>query len=170
MVEVSLKLEGLKELESQLLALKGKTGQKALRSALNKASTPIVKAAKQAAPIAKGPRVKYSGKGKGRAAKIIEPGALKKSVRKSSGRIKAGLDKSLAALIKIRAGSEDAYYVHMVHGGTTSRATKKGANRGDVQPRPFLKQAFDGGYQSLLSEFKRILKQNIEKVSSKNAK
>jgi hypothetical protein len=58
---------------------------------------------------------------------------------------------------------------HLIEGGTKSRTTKKGQNRGAVKASPFFRPVWEQCRQKVASELNRQLADGIEKARSKAA-
>lgn len=93
MAVIDVRVDGLADLERQLLRLGAAVGAKVLRGALSDALKPMQKAAKDAVPE--------------------QTGRLKRSVRRSSR-----VDRRGKASAAVKMGGKKAFYAHMVEFGT----------------------------------------------------
>lgn len=124
-----VEIQGFAELQSQLKKLNDKVTKREMLKVLGQVANPTVKAAKSAAPQSKKEHL-ISGK---RARKIIQPGNLKKSIGKITG--KRGLGKQNAVLYvgpKSKGKKNDGWYGMFVNKGTV----KQTAN-------PFMDKAYN---------------------------
>lgn len=138
-------LEGFAELGKKLTALGTAAGGKALRNANLKASTPVLKQAKQNAPVGTVAHKTYKGR-------LVAPGFLSRSVKRKS---RLSKDKTTAYVL-IGVAPEAYYGVQFIEKGTKNLRRKAW-----LQPAIDVKKA---EYTRRLGQF---LKENIEKVARK---
>ncbi len=155
-MDLSVKIEGLQELEQQLRELGGNNGiagAKVLRSAMMSASLPMFRQIQRTAPISRGePRKRQSKRG---ATVEIRPGFLKHKIRRPSYINKTGHGNrniSGSGLVKVRIGGF-APYTHFVEYGTDYGPKHPFT----VAPQPFIRPAFDAHWRPLLQNFGTLL-------------
>lgn len=99
MINYSVTIEGLDELERDLVAMGTKMGTKVLKGALMAASKPLLEEMKATVPTSPPGRVRKvklrGGKKKGQEV-IIEPGFLKSRIKRTSRVNKSGVNKRFA--------------------------------------------------------------------------
>ena len=159
-MEMNIRVEGLQELERQLVKLGAEMGTKTLNQALMSASLPTMKRAKSEAP---GSIKKAISRVKHRSNRTLK---LSKVGRSAGGKQAAG--------VSIIVRKKKAPFAHMIHDGTKPRYTKgkgkkrpyKNAYRGQIKPNPFLKEAWKAeGEQKAINIFQNKLKQRIKKLT-----
>jgi len=136
-------ITGLRELEAQLVKLGAVTGGKVLRATAAQSVTPIVSKMRIMAPVGKKAHKTFKGR-------LVAPGFLKQSIRKSS-RLFRG-----TAIVKIGVLSEAFYGVQFVDPGTV---------KSDAQP--WFLSTFIRGRQTIESRFASIMRKKILKVANK---
>lgn len=151
-MKISVKVEGLKELDKALSELSEDMRGKALYEAIGRASAPMLKDAKAGAAIANEPHeMRY----KGQMVKV-QPGLLKSAIRRK--RLKKHHDKHTAAvMIYIGRGTKQKiypYYWHFIEFGT-----KK------MPATPFMRPAFERNRAAFVERFKQHLAKSIQKRS-----
>lgn len=179
-MKVSVKIEGLKELDEQFGKLQEDMRGRAIYQALNFATNPILKEAKNRAPASEHAYRRYmsSGQGEGKTTHtksgkkrrvatnrakrghgryvIQQAGLLKKSIRrqrltkKSRNRHRAAV--GIGVHLKGKTG-ETAFYWHMVERGTKN-----------MPAVPFLRPAFDHHKDEAVQRFKKKLGERIDKL------
>lgn len=145
---VKIEVEGLAELEQELLRLEKKVATKALRSALVRAARPVVKAARAKVPVDTGALQASIGtttrKGRGRrnfASALIGPKSRNKraiAIANAAGRKVKGI-----------------FWGHLVELGY-----------GRQRPQPFLRPALDENVTEVVATFAAAIKKNLERVGS----
>ncbi|OOS03265.1 phage protein, HK97 gp10 family [Moraxella cuniculi DSM 21768] len=180
-MKLSVKVEGLDELDKKLGNLRKDLRGKSLYNSLMVASTPMYKQAKRQAPASDAAYRRYMSSGQGEAtfrfskngkklkgkrqrAKrgegkfvIQQAGLLKKNIRR--GRLnKNSTNKNRAAIgigvnVSGKTGSS-AFYWHMVEYGTKYH-----------QAQPFLRPAFENNKEQAVERFKQQLDKNIKKAT-----
>lgn len=143
---------GKDECMSFLKGLDEKVNRKLLVASLRVASRPMVRMAKQLAPVAERKMVEYWGK-----RRTIQPGLLKRTVGTIIPKMKS--EKNAEILIGAKRprnrfkskgkqsdeNKDDPYFRHMVIRGTAGYTIKKGPRRGGFmpgqQPNPFIDKA-----------------------------
>ena len=159
-MEMNIRVEGLQELERQLVKLGAEMGHKQLKGALMNASLPAFKRAKN-----------------------LAPGSIKKAITRRSHRNARTLKRTIygrgvsgdsAAGISLAVISKKAPHAHLVHDGTDVRYTKgkgkkrpyKNAFRGTMKPNPFLIKAWNSeGNEKAIERFEKNLKKRIKKLT-----
>lgn len=147
MTAIEFKIEGLDELESRLERIGKKVGSKFLRQALSKAATPVVRAAKQKAPVDSGAlrqsigKSTQKGRGKNVASVAIGP-------KKGNARALALANSKRSKPIR------GIFYAHIVELGY-----------GRQPPQPFLRPALDETANTSVEIFGNDLKVKIESVT-----
>lgn len=160
-IQITTKIEGLDELEKQLLELGLEVGIKTLRSALMATAAPLRKEMKRLAPETptdEGPRMRRS---RSRGVVEIRPGFLKYRIRarsavRRSGRSSRYLSGNQVALVRVGAFTPYAGFVE--YGTSRTRA------------QPFIRPAAQNKRAELDSRFKTYLKKRIDKAIERNAK
>lgn len=126
-----VEIQGFTELNQKLKSLgNDKVKRREMLKVLGQVANPTVKAARNQAPQSKKPHL-ISGK---RTRKIIEPGNLKKSIGKITG--KRGLGKTNAVLYvgpRSKGRKNDGWYGAFVHGGTKHQQPNKFMDRAYAQ-------------------------------------
>lgn len=157
MANVTVEIEGLKELQAKLLELPQKVAKNALRSAVNAGASVIRKEAKQRAP-------QYTGKV---SAGHPPPGTLKRSViskyiRELSNNFQSTFFVTVRKGKKYRGQgkkgdkSQDAYYAYFVEYGTSKMTAK-----------PFLRPAFEAKKEEALQAMVSKLKERLDEEAAK---
>lgn len=153
---VSFEVRGLKELDEALKEIGNAASGKALFSSLMVAGLPIQKIAQSLAPKTdhayyrynKGGRKLGGGTVSAKSRKLVQPGTLRKSIRRK--RLKSDAGESGAQISISWRGI--AFYGDFYERGTSKMAAK-----------PFLRPAFDAKKDESLTIFKDKLAANIEK-------
>lgn len=151
-MKVSIKVEGLKELDKALGELDENLRGKALYQALTYASQPMLKEAKQRASLAQEPhQMEYKGQ-----MVQVQPGLLKSAIRRK--RIKRRFYRNGAAImIYVGRGTKQKIfprYWHFIEKGTVK-----------MQAVPFLRPAFDNNKDKAVERFKEKLGETINKYN-----
>lgn len=161
-MEVGLKVEGLDEVEKQLLKLGAEMGEKTLLGALMNAALPTFKRAKNAAPgsISKAvSRVKHRST---KTRKIAIKGIS------ANGKSAAG--------VSVIVRKKKAPHAHLVEHGTKQRQTKgkgnkkpyRNANRGRMKAQHFMQEAWESeGGQNAVDRFSKNIRQRIKRLTKK---
>lgn len=158
MIHASMEVEGLEELEQQLLALQNDAlAKKQVQAALMKASLPILKTVKARAPRAEAAYFRYyRGSARQRAAgnpqnsrKLFKPGTLRRNIVRK--RVKLARSVGVGIYVK-----NDGFYWRFIEYGTPKMAAK-----------PFLRNGFDNEAENSLGIFKQKLRENIQAVIEK---
>jgi len=160
-------IEGANALEATLSGMRDSVRRRIMRSSVNRALTIIAREIRKSVPKATTPghdmkRVKKSiGKRDYRSKRDEYAG---KTGLRVGNRI---LDKELGI-----TSSSVAPHAHWVPLGTNERRTKKGARRGKVTPRPFVRSAASRAEPMALEEmrqrFKKQFDKEVEKERRKN--
>lgn len=159
---MTVKIEGLAELDKLLKQLPAKIEGNIVRSGLNASARVIRDAARLKAPV--------------------EDGELKKSIRVSSK-----IDRKTGTITaRIVAGNNKAFYAHFIEYGTASYYTGTGKSvrrpykikgpvkisfgvfesidHPGVKPQPFMRPAFDENTDQALEAFKKQIVKRLEKL------
>lgn len=72
----------------------------------------------------------------------------------------------------------DTFWARFYEFGTVTRVTKKGTNRGKIEPKPFIEKSIDSSVPNALKYFSekfgermhKILKRNVKRINKKNSK
>jgi HK97 gp10 family phage protein len=159
-------LAGVRELTTQLNKLQGKTQVKALRSALFKATTPVVRQMKGKIPTADRAARTYKGR-------LVGPGFASRSIKRITGRKFLALGKlSIAIGVKREAW----YAINMLDQGPhtiTERRMSVGPRaRQTVQVKPYtlrrqpwLENTFRANRSQMLSAITQNLRTQIERIA-----
>lgn len=146
MTAIRFEIEGLAELEQQLLKVENKAGEKFLRQALSKAATPVVRAAKEKVPVDSGALRQSIGK------------STKKGRGKNVASVFVGPKKNARALALANERRSTAisgiFYAHIVELGY-----------GRQPPQPFLRPALEENANDAVNIFGRDMKVKIESVA-----
>lgn len=177
----SMEIYGLEELEAKLAEMDNDMAGKALYGALNFASSPMVKEAKQRAPATEQAYRRYMSSGQGEATytttllgkkrkgkskkakrgegkfEVQQPGTLRRSIRRQRLRKIREFNEGGAAVgifIKNKRSDLPPYYWYFVEYGTSK-----------MPAVPFLRPAFDNNVDLAVDRFKTKLAANIEKYT-----
>ena len=154
MPKVTVEVQGLKELEAQLVGLGDVVGaQKVLQSALTSASAPMLQAAKDKAPVAPGPYEKTLGKGNNRRRATFLPGFIRTTIRR-----RKLVEPGETAGVIITVGRLAWWAKFFEHGGPNN------------PKQPFMLPAFDEQAQPLLDSFSTLLQRRINAFIRKRNK
>ena len=151
-----VEITGFPELEKQLKRLSNdKIKKREMLKVLGQVANPTVKAARSQAPVSSKPHI-ISGK---RTRKVIQPGNLKKSIGKITG--KRGLGKENAVLYvgpKSKGKKYDGWYGMFVEKGTRL-----------FKANPFMKRAYNQTKGGVTADAEkrvaRYIKKQIERLS-----
>ncbi len=138
---ISLKLKGMDVLQKRLTKMGKRLGGNALRSATNKAMTPVLKQAR--ATIKRGDRAHKTYKGR----QVFGGFASRNVIKKSS----SSRDKTFARTA-VGVKSEAFYAVSFLERGTSKQPAQ-----------PWLKPAFVSQKDLVLTNFTKLLRQEVEK-------
>lgn len=174
-MRVDVRVEGLRELEQQLLRLEATAGKKALRQALRSSAGKVLSTAKQNAP-----------------------GSIKRAIfasRRVRGITYIASDTAAQLTIGVHSkGPKAAPHAHLIEYGTKQRRTKEpaqtlgniargrttrkrvvrmgaryysiGVERGRVRPRSFMRKSWrQEGKVKLVNRFKRSLARKIDRLT-----
>lgn len=140
------KVEGLAQLNEFLQAMPARLEKNILRGAIRAAAKPVADDARSRAPVLKEPDDRRIA------------GALKKSVRVMSVRVKDGVVQGGVAVggkVTVGRGKNkadgDAFYAHMVERGTVKMAAQ-----------PFFRPAIDGKSQTAVDTAAEYIRQRVE--------
>lgn len=160
-MQVTTRIEGLKQLEKQLRTLGLELGVKTLRSALMATAAPLRKEMKRLAPQTPadaGPRMRRS---KRKGLVEIRPGFLKFRIRARSAMRKAGSNSKYLSgnqVALVRVGATTPYAAFVEYGTEKTRA------------QPFVRPAAHNKRAELDSRFKTYLKKRIDKAIERQRK
>lgn len=146
-MQIKIEVDGLKELEKQILKLGAIEGKKVLRKSAMFATNPVVKEMKAKAPVAAGV-IKRKVRGK---EFEIEPGTLRKNIKRRNIFGKDGF--TYQQLIYV---SRKAFWGSFFEFGTSK-----------ITAKPFMRPAFDNGKHLIIQRFKDKMRQNIDKAVAK---
>lgn len=157
MMRVSIKVEGLQALDRKLSTISEDLRGKALYNALNFASNPMLKMAKQKAAQAKEPHEMQIGK----KTVTVQPGLLKSSIKRRRLNKKERVAGQYSAAIGIgisKKNKQNIYprYWHFIENGTRK-----------MPATPFIRPAFDANKDVFLERFKSQLNKAIDKHTNK---
>ena len=144
MIEVDFDIDGLDGLEDALVALGTQLGAKVVRSALVKASTPLLDEIKRLVPV--GDRI-YPYKSK----KIFYRHRLSESLGKRSKILRSGIIN-----VQVGAVKRSSWRAHLVEFGTIH-----------AKAQPFIKPA-QNKYPEALAIFKKDIAKKIERARKVN--
>lgn len=178
---LTMRIEGLEEVDRALADLGQRLGKATLERALRKAAKPMLDAAKQNAPVDEGDlkqslaisnRLKKAEAGRAAYARTMKATGGNKSsalsamrdARRNSGEATAQL------YLGPKVGKGGASHGHLVEYGTGPRFTKDGRYTGEMPPRPFLRPAFDAQAGPTVDRLKPILAKEIAKTKARAAK
>lgn len=150
-------IEGLKELEQQLLALgDAMASQKALQSALRSAAKPMFDAAKAKAPVAPGTYTRHISDEKGSTKKEYQPGHVGKMIVMRKNHDKRSANEAAGIVITVKRGGWWGRFFE--HGSPT------------VPRSPFMLPAFDENHTKTLADFSGQLQKAIARVIRRRSK
>ena len=158
------KIVGLEALSTKLSKLGQAAGGRSLRSATNRALTPVVNKARANAPVGTQAHQTYTGR-------IVAPGFLKRNVAK---KVKLSKDKTSASGM-VGVKPEAFYGVNFIELGWTPGKRTKGIrallrrgidNRTNtpVPAHPWLEPAFESSQAATVALFGKLLGENIDKA------
>jgi HK97 gp10 family phage protein len=137
-------LQGLAETINALEQIGVQLDTEKLRADIRKEAQPIIDTAKSLAPMGNGDIRNSIG-----------------FVSKNDARYK------YTVLIAPRVEMENAYKAIWIEFGTSPRFTKKGAYRGEVQARPFMRPAFDMHKTKIAENINENIRKNIVELAKK---
>ena len=138
-MNLTMKVEGLDELNRRLNRLESKQMKKTVRSAAMFATSPMLKKMKSKVPVADGP--------------------LKKSLGRQSRFFRRGQIFSMRIGIRSKQspdGSWPSVYGPMIENGTLKMAAQ-----------PFMRPAFDENYRATIDRFGQSLGEKVEQLAEK---
>ena len=154
---VSLNVKGWRELEQALYDLgNDRTIRATMKRAMLEAAEPMARAARaNLASVTK--------RGDGSLEESIDVG-VRLNRRQSGERRGANAHlKAKGTLVEVFVGAgKGGAQAHLIEFGTGTRSTKKGANRGQVQARPFMRPAWESHKRQVLTDFGVHLGREIE--------
>jgi HK97 gp10 family phage protein len=161
---VSVKVEGLKELQAALAELSKATQRNTIRRSLISAAKPFVDRAKTLVPVDTGDlKNAIVAGGKIEAAGKAEYAEVKRSGGSDADALAAmrtARRSGKGSEIVIYAGVQKlAWYAHFVEFGTEKK-----------QARPFIRPAWDAEKDNMMEAIKRDLKANIDKAVARAAR
>jgi HK97 gp10 family phage protein len=170
---VSMKVEGLKELEAAIKELPKATGRNVIRRALTEAAQPIVNAARANAPAQPGSgvlkrsilvtKVRFTkgDVGKQAFAEALKQGKTRQEAREAliEANTEQGGDEVTSGIAIIGVDYKTAFYAHFVEFGTSHSS-----------PKPFMRPAWDAGKMKALEIIQESLKVEIDKAVARIAK
>ena len=140
-----VKVDGLKELEEELLGLSGKIADQTLQAALTMAALPIVNDARAKVPIAHAAYKLYGGG-------TADPGWLRQRIVRKKVKNTA----NSAEVIVTITDKRQAYFWKFIEFGTSK-----------MPARPFMRPAFENKSAEALDRFVDRLKAGIAKAVTK---
>ena len=168
MIDVTVNLNGLSDLEQALRDISNDNsiaGAKVIRSAMMSASLPMFRQMQATAPVAKKPQPRKRKSRRGGTVEIW-PGFLRHRVRRRSyinktgyGNRNIGIANEQDALVKIRIGAFTPY-AHFVEFGTS---------KPNITPRPFIRNALDGNWLSMINNFRSLLEKRLAAYRRRHA-
>ena len=141
----SKQLEGFEKLSRQLSQLAKDADPKQIRSAVGFALTPVVRAAKQRAPVGDTAHKTHKGR-------LVAPGFLSRNIRK---RTRLSRDKK-SAIGSVGPSSEAFYGTQFVEVGTSNQSAQ-----------PWLEPAYNASKSEAVSRFISKLLEKVEKTARK---
>lgn len=157
-MKVSVKVEGLKELDEALKDLPQATGKNVMRRAAEKALAPVIAAAKTFVPVDHGD-LKRSLKVSRKLSK--RQAALMRQEYRTEGK----------AAVSVFAGPSALPHAHLIEFGTKPRYQKStGKFVGQVAAQPFMRPAWDAKQNDVLAIFTKEMWTEIEKAAKRQAK
>lgn len=154
---ISIKIEGLKELDAKLREFGPKVAENGLRAATRAAAVVFANALKGAAPVKTGllkanlvaSKRRASGANHARYAARVKPGPIKKYVSNRS-------NKRMNRVGQKYQTEGPAFYARFVEYGTSK-----------WRGHPFMRQAFGASYDSALDAFKKRLRKAVDDAAKK---
>jgi len=156
MAKSLIEIEGFDRLQTQIQKLDDKVKRREVLKILGQVANPTVKAARTQAPKSKKPHVQ-AGK---RTYKVIQPGNLKKSIGKITG--KRGNAKVNAVLYvgpRSKGRKNDGWYGAFVHGGTVKQS-----------PNPFMDRAYNQTKGKVTADAEDKVKKYLDKQIARLSK
>jgi len=160
-VDFSIEVHGLKELEAELLELGAKIAGSELRGALNVAGKIVADAMKANAPVySDGPSHAFTVDGK----RVTVPAGYIRSRIKRSSRLNArGVSRygfRGNSIAKVKIGVRDVPYIGAIEFGAENRA-----------PNPFIRRSLLENVEPVTNKFKQELRRRIDKhLATRRAK
>lgn len=156
MAKSLIEIEGFDRLQAQIQKLDDKVKRREVLKILGQVANPTVKAARTQAPKSKKPHVQ-SGK---RTYKVIQPGNLKKSIGKITGkRGKAKVNAILYVGPRSKGRKNDGWYGAFVHGGTVKQKSN-----------PFMDRAYNQTKGKVTADAEQKVKQYLDKQIARLSK
>lgn len=181
-MKVSVKVEGLKEIEAALFDLeKSATRKTVVRNALRKAGEPISSAMRAKAPVDKGDlssNIVVSTKIKGEAGKAAYAKAMRESAGDRAYAVKAMRDARRAAkgtmppVMMFVGPTERIFHAHLIEFGTKPHINGgifAGSKHPGTRAQPFARPAFDAESGTALSMITDALRAEIMKAAKRQA-
>jgi HK97 gp10 family phage protein len=153
---VTVKVEGLRELDKALSELPKATGKNTLRRAARTSLEPIVEAARGAVPVASG--------------QLRDSMVVATKLSKRQAAVHRKLVRDTKSSIEMFAGAGSLPHAHLLEFGTARRHHKSGKFVGSISPRPFMRPAWDAGKEQVLETFKDELWKEISKAAARLAR
>lgn len=153
-MKITTKIEGLKELDRALGELQEDMRGKALYSALNFATNPIVKEAQNRAAQAPEPhQMRYGSR-----TVTVKPGLLKSAIKKRRLTKKEHAQGMYSAAIGIVISKKNPQKLYPRYWHFIERGTK------NMPAIPFIRPAFDNHKDEAVARFKKKLGERIDKM------
>lgn len=153
-MKITVKIEGLKELDQALGKLKEDLRGKALYSALHFAVNPMLKEAKAKAAQAPEPHEMEYGGG----TVTVKPGLLKSSLKKRRLTRREHAQGNYSAAVGIVISKKNPQKLYPRYWHFLERGTSK------MSATPFLRPAFDHNKDEAVHRFKKKLGERIDKL------
>lgn len=148
-------VQGLEKFEQIMKGLSDKMRRSEMYSLIRNVAGPVEKAAKQeAAKIESDAWTNH---------RRINTGNLEASIGRIRGKSKEYLNIQVAPRAR---GRFKGFHAQLVQFGTDTRRTKKGANRGKMDPNPFMQRAFDKTLNGVRGNFEKQVAKKIQKFAN----
>ena len=150
MVEFTIEVKGLKQLEDELLGLGAEIAGKELRNSLNKAGKVVLDAMRQNVPQSSEPHA-YTENGK---RVQVEPGNLKRHIKRRSWLNRRGNQRSFRgdSVAKVSVGVRGVPYVGSIEFGDEHR-----------RAQPFIRRSLLENVDKVVDTFRTDMRRRINK-------
>lgn len=152
----TVKIQGLKELQSELRKFPARMRDRVLQSSMNKAVKVVRDEAIQNAPRGRRDYFRKSTR--------YRPGSLKKSIKS-----RAFFDGPYSIAASVYARNKDAYYAHMVEFGhkRVIVSGRRKIDKGYQAPNPFMTRAYDSKKEEVIKIFSQEARKKARRMFKK---
>lgn len=158
---ISLNVKGWRELEQALYDLgNDRTIRSTMKRAMLEAAEPMARDARARVPVGETGNLRES----------IDVGVRLNSRQAAERRSRAHI-KATGTFVEVFVGAgKGGAQAHLIEFGTGPRSNKKGANRGQMAARPFMRPAWEAHKQQVLRDFGVQLGREIEAAAKRIAR